>query len=66
MKDMDGKNMNPETSGKEEGVEDFISDTARFNSEFKWVADIYNGAAETSQSLKLDNEEYTGEWGFLK
>ncbi|MGG4267340.1 HAMP domain-containing protein [Peribacillus simplex] len=62
IKDMDGKNVNPEKSGMEEGVEDYIEDADRFNSEFKWVADIYNGADNANQSLTLDGEDYTAEW----
>ncbi|MGG1484989.1 methyl-accepting chemotaxis protein [Peribacillus castrilensis] len=62
MKDMDGKNMNPDKSGMEEGVEDFITDTDRFSSEFKWVADMYNGGGKANQPLTLDGEDYTGEW----
>lgn len=61
MKDMDGKNMNPEKSGMEEGVEDFVSDTDRFDSEFKWVADMYDGETTANQPLTLGDEEFTGE-----
>lgn len=61
MQGMDGKNMNPEKSGMEEGVEDFMADTDRFNSEFKWVADMYNGDAKANQALTLEGEDYTGE-----
>ncbi|MCK1991987.1 methyl-accepting chemotaxis protein [Peribacillus muralis] len=61
MKDMDGKNMNPEKSGMEEGVEDLIADTDRFDSEFKWVADMYNGETKANQSLTLGDEDFTGE-----
>ncbi|MGE7878988.1 methyl-accepting chemotaxis protein [Peribacillus muralis] len=61
IKDMDGKNMNPEKSGLEEGVKDFITEIESFNSEFKWVADLYNGETVANQSLTLGDEDYTGE-----
>ena len=61
MKEMDGKNMNPNQSGKVEGVGDLVTDSAPFNSEFKWVSDMYDGSKQTAQTLDWKGQHYTGE-----
>ncbi|MFJ7744516.1 methyl-accepting chemotaxis protein [Peribacillus sp. NPDC097295] len=61
MKEMDGKNMNPDQSGKVEGVGDIITDSSQFNSEFKWVSDMYKGSKQTAQTLEWKDQQYTGE-----
>ena len=61
MKEMDGKNMNPDQSGKVEGVGDIETDSSGFKSEFQWVSDMYNGSKQTSQTLDWKGQQYTGE-----
>lgn len=61
MKEMDGKNMNPNQSGKVEGVGDLVTDADQFNSKFKWVSDMYDGSKQTAQTLEWKDQQYTGE-----
>ncbi len=61
MEGMDGKNINPKNSGTVEGVEDLLTDSKQFSSQFDWVTKMYEGKSITSQPLKWAGKEYTGQ-----
>jgi len=61
MKGMDGRNINPKNSGTVEGVDDLLTDTKQFTSQFDWVTKMYEGKTITSQPLKWAGKEYTGQ-----
>ncbi|WP_239619268.1 methyl-accepting chemotaxis protein [Cohnella mopanensis] len=64
MKGMEGRNIDPNASGKIEGAQDVILDSAKMAEEFGWVQEITKGKKSGIQ-FQWENVQYSGEVSFV-
>lgn len=64
MKDMDGKNIDPNASGATQGVEDAVAGKAQLSKDFGWVQDVADGQ-RAKLDFSWDGVQYSGEVSFV-
>lgn len=60
MQHSDGKNLNPEQSGKVEGVNDFVQDKALFKKQYGWIPSLYKNDHLETKDIQLNRTAYSG------